>query len=216
MQNLKIYNGTNHSIDFYSPESYINARKDKKILKEGAKPCFTLPQQDALSSYEQLNQVAVYEDYNIPIFKRVVNQIDLLSDSYFSYDYIVVSNLYKYSIGKIMVHPLLLRRICTIEKVYSKDNQDFVVGAAGIIEEYQYSALDWVRLIQQYCGQVPLNWFSIPNMKSDLEEAKKNCSSKADMHYINYIETFINSMMQRNFPVMQPGYFISPDGHLTL
>ena len=80
MQNLKIYNGTNHSIDFYSPESYINARKDKKILKEGAKPCFTLPQQDALSSYEQLNPVAVYEDYNIPIFKRVVNQIDLLSE----------------------------------------------------------------------------------------------------------------------------------------
>ncbi len=206
MENPRIYNGTNHKIDFYCEGNYINARYSKKIITKGAKPYYTLPQQDALSSREQLSRIGVCEN-NIPVLERVVSDIDQINDSHLAYDYIVVSQLYSFCLGKT-AHPLLLSRIYTTEIVYDNDDINKPVGAAGIIKAYSFSAYDWACWIQQYYNRlIPLNWFSVPNLKIDLEKAKSVCFSQADTQNINIIQSFLQNINS----IMQPG-IISPDG----
>jgi hypothetical protein len=95
---MRVFNGTEHEINLYRLDQCDQANPRKLIVKQGEKPCFTVPPGVNLNA-QKSNKPAPKGDFPFPVSGAVTfTGHDPLPEDY---DVYIVSNLYRSAVKEL-------------------------------------------------------------------------------------------------------------------
>jgi len=161
MYNFRIYNATNHDINFYfSPEYYaVNCRGQYFLTNPDAKPDMVLRQQRPLCAISSLTQIKDAGQINLIFPESLSVQVESLSN-YTDFDCIIVSNIYaQLFLMSLNPNPDFADRLYTPVTLFSSDpqlnfGQAAKIGAVGLRKvTLPKLPSDYVQELR--CGKLP-------------------------------------------------------------